>query len=227
MRKIFMLLAGVFLINSLQAQTAVAVRDFELWSGVGVKKKLAKGVSATFDFESRFRQNSSEVDQVFGDLGLKFKLHKRFALGMGYRYIRSQDDELRFETRHRWNLDAMYNVKLFDDLRLEYRFRFTHRDDAGVSPEEGDYPVKYIRNRVSLDYNIKDWKLDPVFSVELFRRYEQYTIPEFDKLRFTLSTNYKFKGLGTAKFFYRIERELNARYPMTTNIVGVKFRFKL
>jgi hypothetical protein len=49
----------------------------------------------------------------------------------------------------------------------------------------------------------------------------------FDKLRFTLGTNYSLKKFGSIKAFYRLEYELGSNYPKTTSIIGLGYTFTL
>ena len=95
----------------------------------------------------------------------------------------------------------------------------------GISREDGDVANVHLRFKVAAGYNIKKWKLDPVLSAEIFN--QRGIDSGFDKFRVTLATGYKVKKVGEFGAFYRLERELNATYPMTTYILGLNYTYTL
>lgn len=204
---------------------SVVISDFETWSSLGVKFKLSDKFSLGLDQEFRLAENSATMDQYFTNLGLNYKIHKRFSIGADYRFIRNNSTD-GYENRSRFSADAEFNHK-FEGFKFSYRLRLQTRNDNGISADEGDYPIKKIRLRFKADYNIKNWKLDPYFSTEIFRTSEKYTIPTYNNLRFTLGTSYKLKNFGNIGAFYRIDRELNASYPQTTYVLGLSLRYNL
>lgn len=201
--------------------TTIVSRDFELWTGVGIKAKFGD-FSIELEEQFRFEENAGVTDQYFTNIGLGYKFHKRFSMGADFRHIKRPGDE----TRNRISFDATYNHKLMDRLRLSYRIRWQNRNDVGYTEEDGDYPLKTWRLRLKADYNIKGWKLDPYFSTEIFRQNSDITTPTYSNLRFTFGTSYKFKDFRISGF-YRVERELGVTYPQTTYIVGVGLRYNL
>ena len=227
---------------SMTAQDSTVVRDLETWSKIGVEKrllnnKLTLGLSQSF----RFDNNSSSLDHFFTQFSGEFKLMKGLKLGAGYRLIRdgSKGD---FDKEHRFQADLSYKHKL-DRLTLSYRLRYTNRSLRDITVAQGDYNTSKYRLRVKAAYNIKNWKLDPYLSGELFyaKGYhtvsyvenilEGYDISDFQKYRITLGTRYKTGKIGTLGMFYRLERQV-ASFPFsynatTWNIIGLNYTFKL
>jgi hypothetical protein len=203
----------------------VVVRDLEGWAAIGVQKTFFKKLSLSLKEDIRLEHNISELNQFYTQFDVKYTPIKLMYLEFGYRYIRDKEDEGYFNYgRYNLDLGVKHDIRRFS---FDYRFRYQNKNEFDVSIEDGDYPEHYFRLKIESSYNIKKWKWDPEFSVELFRTYEKYTVPEFDNLRFTLGTAYEFKKLGKLSLFYRIDQEFNAPYPKTTSIIGTAFTFKL
>jgi hypothetical protein len=215
------------LANSSIAQevTTIVLRDFETWTQAGLKYEINDAFSVSLDEGLRLWHNSSQVDEFYTNLSLDFELFKNMNVGLAYRFLR-ENDEGEYESHQRFAFDAEYKFKN-KRLIIEPRLRYTFKDELGISKDQGDYLVKNLRFRLLFDYNIKNWKLDPIFSAEIFRQYENGTEAFFDKIRFTLGTKYKLKNMGQIRMFYRLEQEFRISYPQTTNILGIQYKFTI
>ncbi|WP_226789131.1 DUF2490 domain-containing protein [Polaribacter porphyrae] len=127
-----------------------------------------------------------------------------------------------YENYFRFQVDVKYKHKI-KDLKIGYRLRYQNKNELGISYEEGDFINQNIRFKISLEYNLKNWRLDPKFSAEIFNRFKESKTNGFNKYRFTLGTDYKFKNFGKLGIFYRFEKELNVDFPDITNILGLKY----
>ena len=205
----------------------VTVRDLESWNSLELNYKINKHWKVGLQQQMRLYDDASKIDAHITDLTTKLDLGKYVYGGLGLRYSRQMDDVgavQGFENHFRFNLDlgAEHDVNRFT---IEYRLRYQSKNEMGISKEEGDYANRHMRLKVGVQYNIKKWKLDPEFSSEIFRHYQQDEVNGFDKFRVTIGTKYKMKSYGKVGVFYRMERELNAVYPQTTNIIGLKYSY--
>lgn len=207
----------------------IEVRDMETWSSVGFELDLNKKWSFSLEEQLRLKSNSTEVDSYFTEFGLFYKGFKHFELGGNLRYQSINDNKGKiqgYETHFRYNLDLAYSHKI-DRFKLKYRIRYQNRNELGVDELGVDYAISKWRLKASVSYNIRKWELDPTFSAEIFRRSQETTTSEFDRLRMTLGTKYDLKKFGEIKGFYRIEKELNTTYPKTTHIWGLAYVYTL
>ncbi len=203
----------------------VVTQDLESWNTIGLKYKVNKKFNIGLDQGIRLSHNATTVDQVLTDLNFKLKPTSYLNFGVGLRYIYDRGNNDLFDNDFRFNIDAVYKHKL-KNFSFKYRLRYQNRNEIGLSTDEGDYFKNYLRLKAGFEYNIKSWKFDPVFSTELYRDLTKYT-GGFDKLRFTIGTNYSLKKSGELNAFYRLERELGASYPKTTNIIGLGYTFTI
>lgn len=203
-------------------------RDLSTWTSATFNLKLSKPWSLSLTEEFRFKTNSSELDAFFTELQTKYKFDNGVFIGGGYRFINDKTNKTgATDLEQRFQLDFGYafKIKRFD---FETRLRGQSRDDIGEKrAADGDYARRALRLKLQAEYNIKNWKLDPIFSVEFFRSNGKYVSPSFDKFRMTLETNYSFKKAGTLGAFYRFEKDLNTDYGLNHFILGLNYKFTL
>lgn len=208
----------------------IEVRDLETWTSGKLNIKMNKKWHSGLTGQVRMDENSSELKNYFFQGNLDHKLFKGFWLSGGLRYITRNDNEGNtqgFEHYLRYQLDFIYkhDIKRLD---FKYRLRYSNRNEIGVSLDDGDTHVQYFRLKAGLDYNIKKWKFDPELSGEIFNRQVNGGFNNgFDAYRITFGTSYKIKGVGKIGLAYRMEREFDSYYPMTTNIIRIKYAYTL
>jgi predicted porin len=218
---ILLILSGS--IFTVKAQDTKITGDLEQWTSIGISKKINKSWSISLDQEMRFSKDISQFDIYLADLGVDYKINKHFTLGANYRFYQNKDSYGNFQTEHRWSSDLKYKQKI-NRFTLAYRMRFQNKDEDFFTGETSNN-LYNLRNKFSIDYNIKSFKLDPFFDVELYRQIEDVNTTELTKLRWTLGVEYSLKSLGDIQLFYRIDNELNQSYNKDTYIVGVGYKF--
>jgi len=211
----------------ISAQTNLVVRDLETWTSVGINAKLGKKWSLTINEQLRLQHNSTIIDELFTEAELKYTLiDKRLKLASGYRFISEYDSEDVFNKEQRFDFDILYYQPL-NRFDLSARLRYQNRNDIGETARSGDYARQHYRLKLQVGYDIKNWKCDPTFSVELFRKFERYTLPYFDDIRFRIGTDYKIKKIGEIEVFYQFDYSLGLEYPKTTHVIGLNYQYNL
>jgi len=215
------ILLSILFENKIFSQTKeyIEVRDFETWSSLALQYKIKKKLSFELEEQLRLANNSTEIDQYFTNFQIDYKILKNWEFSSGFRYIKA-NDPIGFKTNLRYNIDLSYDHKI-SNFDFQYRLRFQNKWEL----PDFSIPKNQFRLKTSVEYNIKNWKLDPNLSFEIFKDNETGFMQSFDKYRFTLKTDYKIKKIGKIGAFYRIEHELNKTYPKTTYIVGLKFKY--
>ena len=216
---------SILCINSINAQTS----DLASWNGLEVKYKLNKKWAFSLEGQLRLKEDISTIDNYFTQFNTEYKFIKNFKLVGAVRYIRENDNKGNiqgYENHFRFNIDALYKHEI-GNFELGYRLRYQNKNELGVSESEGDFPNQNIRFKTGIAYNIKNWKLDPKFSAEIFNRFQEGKDNGFNKYRITLGTDYKINDSGKIKVYYRVEKQLNVDFPDTTNIIGLKYTYSI
>lgn len=235
---IFLILLGI---QQIHAQDSTVVSDFELWTGVQLKKSfLEDKLTAGLTQEFRFNDNSTSINNFFTEVELGYEFYKGIRVDAGYRFIRN-NRKSGYLNEGRFFADLNYKHKL-DRFKFSYRFRYQNQSALGDVVDD-DVVNKY-RLKFKAEYNIRKWKLDPYFAVEGFFAQttnninyiatitESERVSGFEKLRFTIGTEYNFNKKISLGGFYRYERELGS-FPLNYNtsrnyfIAGVNLKFDL
>lgn len=212
-----------------QAQTTggtVVTADFESWISAGVEVKLFKKWSFELSEEIRLRKNSTTIDQYFTNVGAQFEPLKFLEVGLGFRFMQSNNEDGTYTPQYRFYADVAFKHK-FKRFDFKYRLRYQFRNEIGPSTIDGDYFKNRFRLKATAAYNVKKIPLEPKLSVELFNQFEKYTLLEFDRLRFVASLSYDFKKYGKLTLFYGVEQEIFTAYPKTTSIVGLNYVYTI
>ena len=227
--KIYILLFSLIIAATLFAQDegiveydTIVVSDLESWHKVQFEYKFNKKLKLKISEQVRLEENSLKLERFFTQVQLKYKFEKGFAINAGYRFITEQKSS-GLSNGHRWNIDGLYSKKLnrfkvAARIRMQTKIEFPKADNAREN---------YLRFKLKLDYNIKNWKLDPYFSNEIFRHTNNVYKKIWDKYRFTVGTNNNFNKQHSLSIFYGAELDLNITYPQTTYLVGLGYKFTL
>ncbi|AWW00183.1 DUF2490 domain-containing protein [Arcticibacterium luteifluviistationis] len=202
-----------------QSDETARSQDLETWSGLELEYEITPKLSVSLEPQLRLKENSSVIDTYFGELSGKYDLWKGFSLGAGVRFIKKNDTNGNiqgYENHLRYQFDASYKHSI-DNLDVKYRFRYQNKSELD-SDNSNEASTRY---KLSLDYNFKNWKLDPEVSGEMFRSVED---SQFDKYRLTFGTSYKLGNVGKLKAFYGFENTLNTESLKHTNIIGLNFK---
>jgi hypothetical protein len=174
------------LLSNAQDGTYHTIRDFETWSSINLRYKPTDNLKLSLSQQLRLKDNSSTMDVYFTQLGLDYKLANFLNIGFASRLITENDDRGKIqgnESHLRWQVDLEFNHSV-SRFAMKYRIRYQNKDELQKTTDE---IKKTIRLKVASTYNIKNWKLDPTLSAELFNG-----ITNNDgiyKARFTLSSN--------------------------------------
>ena len=212
--------------SSAQNSTSVVTSDFESWISAGIRLKLHKKWSFELSEEFRLEKNSTQIDQYFTNLSIGYAPFKFIEFGTAFRFSQYNEEEDGYSPHYRINVDVAFKHKL-KRFSFNYRLRYQFKNDLSETSADGDYFKHGFRLRAKASYNIKKIPLEPSFSVEMINKYEKYTLPTFDKLRFTAALAYDFKKYGKVKLFYSLEQEVFISYPKTTSIVGLGYVYTI
>lgn len=205
------------------AQETVVTSDLEQWTSLSISKKINKHWKLSLDQEFRLNHNASEFNIYFTDLGVDYKVNKYFSLGANYRFYQNKNNDNVFVTQHRWSTDLKYKQDI-GRFEFGYRLRFQNKDEDFYTSDTGNN-LYNLRNKFSAEYNIRNCKIDPFFSTELYRTINSTTDTELSKLRWTLGLEYSIKKFGDIELYYRMDNELNLSYDKTTHIIGVGYKY--
>jgi len=99
---------------------------------LGIDKEIFSKLHVTLEEEMRVVDNFGKLGRMQTTVGLKYKLHSNFRLGVGYALINpyNSDSSVFSAPRHRLMFDATGTVRFGDwNFSLRERLQMTHRTD--------------------------------------------------------------------------------------------------
>ena len=198
----------------------------ELWTGIGVSKKLNSKVEATFDLNSRIYGNSIQL--FYPELTLKYKVTKWFKPSIDYRGLDQLNKygNYKYFNRFNFNFNFEKTIKRFTfGLRLRYQYVFNGiRSTEYYSP----YSNQTIRVKTSVKYEIKKSKFTPSGSIEFF--YNPKNGPTGDrisKIRTSVGTDINLKGPHLLSVYYLYGRSVNLAKTKSQNIISIYYCYTI
>ena len=187
--------------------------DFQIWTSLSVNDKVTYKTDINVKHGLRFRENSSLLSKSYSDIRLKYKYNKRVSLGVGYRDINEWNKQLSREQESRYYSDLYLRHKI-DRFVFSVRNRYQKQGSTRL--------YNYLfRQKLSITYNIRKNKLDPLLAAEYFYSEQK----QINKLRYTLGFSYPISKDLDFDIAYRIQQQLNIENPETLFILSGKLSY--
>ncbi len=201
-------------------------KDFEVWTSLGISKKVNKQLSFNLKEDVRFCDNSTRMKTNFTQLSANYRIKKFISVKMAYRFANKKEYD--FSTSHQHLFLADIKVKQsYRRLGLSYRIRYQSKYTDIYSQENGEIPTSYLRHKWLIKYNIRGSRFSPYFSFELFQDMDYPERYLQKKQRFTIATSYETKRKNEITLFFTLQREVNQINPVQSGVLGVKYNYSL
>jgi hypothetical protein len=199
------------------------------WIELGVSKQIVKNLKVELSPELRLL-DSLKMDSYIIEGGLSYKLHKYLTLASYYRYdnvYKYKKKSGAYKNEEHLNMLA-FDAKSgfdFDRFGIQFRLRYTQGLYANNNASE-------FRFRTKVDYDIKNCKLVPYFSLEIFHDYlvlatERDLISGqfkgIDKIRYLFGTSYTINKNNEVAIYYRFQD--NRIKNTMNNVIGIGYNF--
>lgn len=201
----------LFLAPQLPAQEVE--NDFEYRTSVKMTFKPIKKLKLNFTPEVRLSDDFS-IDRYMLETGAVFKAAKILYLGAGYRFVVNPRDEKDTEYLHRYEFTATVKKRI-ERFEPQFRLRYTNYADD-------DDDDNYLRYKAAVGYDIKNCKLTPVLSAELFHKLSDNSL---HKMRYKLGLDYKLFKKNYLGVSYRLDYYLQKEKNNHIFSIGYKIKF--
>lgn len=220
--KFIVLVAGLFL--AVQSIARAQISDAGLWLSAGVEARLHKKVTLSIAEELRFNENITELGTAFTDVGLEYKLSKKFKASANFRLAQKRRLDDSYQLQHRFYLDLKYDQKV-KPFKLQLRTRFQDNYSDFGSASESQQEGYILRNRLSLQWDTNR-KLEPYLKLEFFTPLS-IPFPYFtSEIRYVGGVEYSISKKHKLDFYYLINNEINASNPETDYVSGIGYSYQ-
>lgn len=199
----------------------------ELWLSAGVEGRLPKflkdplgvhykRIRLNGDVGYRSADNFFAGRQLYTDLSARYKFTDWFSLTAEYRYA----IRVGGENRQRLAIQGRFGHRVG-------RFDLGYRPALQQNDLQRDQQSTLFRNRFSVEYRIRKWKLDPELSVEFFTRTDDPRGWFLLGTRYKLSTNWSPKEGYTIGPAVLYDRDGMVSFPVNRVIWSIDLGINL
>lgn len=182
-------------------------------------RALPANIADRIRLEGEFGYRSGEGfisgQQVFTDLGGRYRINKYFAVGTEFRYAH------RFGRTDRQRLGVQLHArKSFGRANLAYRLNYQHNFRPWGRIRE------VVRNRFEVEYDFPKWKLDPVVSLEQFTWIGHRGVVPIG-VRWKVGTAYRINKAQRLTLTFALDRDRGLRMPEDHTIIAFGWVYDL
>ena len=207
------LLFAVFLLSILASQAKT--KKYGTWIEAEISKDIFKKLEFSFKPEIRLQDDFS-VDEYLFDGKFTYKPKKYLRFAAAYRLtndVKNKGNEI----YHRFAFDGQLK-KEWDRLEGTLRLRWTNYAEFDAETGKNNY----LRYRLKFEYDIKNCKIRPYTSFELFHRLSDGQI---NKNRFDLGASIKVFDKSRIGAYYRIQSYFSGADAI--HIAGLSYSLSL
>ena len=217
----FFFIIAIFLSSRALGQ----VEDFGLWTTISLEKNFTKRFSVGLDQEVRLKENVTQLDQTFTNLGVNYKLFKFLKLSGTYRFTQKYmlDESISF--RHRFFFDITLRHK-FNPIIVIFRSRIQTQVRANESGP-GSLFEDMNRNKLQLKLDL-DKRYQPYVAAEMYYQLRDPKNAEnrynFNNMRYQAGVDYEINRVHKIGAYFLHQREMNvAREPFYDYVIGLEY----
>lgn len=207
--------------------------DLNYWTTVDIKKDLNKWEVAG-ELELRgigfFEKTQRASLQVEAD----YKILKGVEVGASYMVMRFYDDKYDdYQTRNRYSL-LLSGKKKFGRISISLRekLELTTKDESDRLKDNEEIDTYRInpellwRNRLRIGYNLPGIPLEPTIGAETFFQLNNPDGNELEKIRYTISLEYKLSKQHQLELFSHLNQEF-IEDESDSYVIGLGYTFNL
>ena len=201
------------------------VNDFQIRTGVTLKKDFTKKINLQLDEQIRLYENVSRIKQFYTEVSAEYQLNKHIDFAANYRFIQKQENTV-FGTIHRLCFDVALKQKISKftiSLRSRYKKEFYHAWFYYENPLD---PTQYLRNKLTIETKLIK-KLNIYLSPEFYYQLDNSEGNIFDKARYEAGIDYKVNKKKYLNLFFMLQKQMNVSKADTDYILGLNYKFKI
>lgn len=223
----------VFVPYLLSAQESETQSDFMTWTTFDLKKDLNNWSLGT-EIELREFGFFEKTQRLSAQLGIDYSLIKGVEIGASYAFMRFYDAKYDdYQTRNRYSLLLTGKLKSGRfAFTLREKAELTTKDESDRLKENGKVDLYRInpeliwRNRLKAEYDIKGFPLVPALLAETFYELNNPDGNQFEKVRYTLSLEYKLNKMHYLELYGHYNDEF-IEGEADSYVLGLGYTIKL
>jgi hypothetical protein len=203
-------------------------QDAGMWNTLSFKYKITKKIALVASEEFRLKENYSQVNLLFTELGIEYAFSKKIKTAFVYRQIQKfqYDNPISFRNRIQWDIQLK---KSFGIAIINYRHRLQAEVKDYLSSPNGHFIEYFSRHKIGAKYDITTtWSL--AISGEYRLQLNDPRSPEynlaFHRQRYQCGFNYKINSKQDFGIYYLYQNEFNVSNLTNIYILGIEYTYE-
>ena len=196
-----------------------------MWNTLSFKHKINKKFAFLITEEFRLKENYSQVNLTYTELGLEYAYSKNIKTSVVYRAIQKfkYDNPLSYRNRIQWDIVLK---KSFGKFGINYRHRFQIEVKDYFTSENGHFIESFSRHKIGGKYELNN-KWSVAVSGEYRIQLKDPRSPEYDmgfhRQRYQAGFTYKISSKQDFGMYYLYQNEFTIQNLTDIYILGVEY----
>lgn len=203
-------------------------KDAGMWNTLSFKHKFNKKFTLLITEEFRLKENYTQVNLTYTELGVEYTYNKNIKTSLVYRNIQKYQyqNPLSYRNRIQWDIGLK---KSFGRFGINYRHRLQGEVKDYFTNETGHFKEWFSRHKVGVKYDINDkWNL--AISGEYRLQISDPRSPEynldFHRQRYQAGVTYKITNKQDIGVYYLYQNEFGIQNLTDIYILGIEYAFE-
>lgn len=198
--------------------------DFGIWTEINASRKVTGKLRGELSVSVRSFENSSKVEQLFGEAALSYKFNDFLSAATSYRLVSALEDDALYHFTHKFFFDLKASIKA-GDFGLSARARMQIANRTYLESPTDDPFRYYARLKVKGVYDIPAFRFNPFLSYEPFVPVARGNGFEISKYRISAGTEVKISEKSSLEAGYIFEHDTRPD-NINNNIITVGWNLK-
>lgn len=196
--------------------------DARLWLYIKLDKDISNKLNARLLFQNRFNNNASEYSQVYGDIGLTYKLNKHFRILTDYVFGGKRQAGGTYNRVHQAYTGIVFRQKI-KKMQFIYRLLVQAQVSNIYSGQEGFAPRFYERSKFTIKYELNK-HLTFNIAQELNSPFYRFTDVYLSRSRSFIGGEYNLSKKSSIEAYFLFQRQLKYKgQPARDFIYGITY----
>ena len=202
--------------------------DAGMWNTLSFKHKINKKTALLFSEEFRLKENYSQINLMYSEIGIEYSFTKKIKTALVYRQIQKfqYDNPISFRNRLQWDIQLKKSFNLFG---VNYRHRFQAEVKDFLTSANGHFIEYFSRHKIGVKYDINN-----AWSVSLSGEYRlqlndprspEYNLA-FHRQRYQCGFTYKINTKQDFGMYYLYQNEFNVSDLRNIYILGIEYAYE-
>jgi long-subunit fatty acid transport protein len=200
-----------------------------MWNTVSFKHKFNKKFALLLTQEFRLKENYSQINVTYTELGLEYSYKKNIKTSLVYRNIQKFQYQGPLSFRNRLQWDIVLKKNFSSKIGFNYRHRLQAEVKDYFTSADGTLTEWFSRHKIGIKYDFND-KWNAAVSAEYRLQINDPRSPEynmgFHRQRYQAGFTYKINNKQDVGIYYLYQNEFNIQDLTDIYILGIEYSFE-